>query len=169
MSTFLTNNYDYANFLICRTISFLLEFFDSSHCDVPDSADKGVEFSVGNWNNDGFWLPLAYYHTALSRREEIRVGEFMEVNAQSFVHIRGYDVPANQVERSINVTLELCDPNIFRREDVQFRWLGTSRHPVSNTPPVDVWALDHVSIRIEAPKGSRTLVPDNFDSLETLK
>ena len=90
----------------------------------------------------------------------------MEVNDQSFVQIRGYDVPANQVERSINVTLELCDPNIFRREHVQFRWLGTSRHPVSNIPPVDVWALDHVSIRIEAPEGSRTLVPDNFNSLK---
>lgn len=144
-----------------------MKFFSTFKCDTPDSADKGVELAVGNWGNDGYWIPLIYFHQSYSRREEIRIGEF--TNTPSTLRIRGYDVRTKLVQSVENVTLELCDPAYFRYGDIQFRWLETSRHPNTNVPPVDVWMLDDVTIELNAVNTNRTLLQDNLDSSTQLK
>ena len=149
-------------FLCHSVISFLLEFFGTP-CDQPNSADKGIELAVGNWENDGYWIPLAYYHHDYSRREQIRIGDF---TSRDLLTIRGYDVPAKQVEGSKFETLELCRPanNLSSLDGMQLRWLQTSRHPEDNTPPVDVWALDNVSVEVWSGGGRYQLMRDDFDS-----
>lgn len=155
---------------LCRIVRFLLEFPTIGRCDAPESMDKGIEFSI--LGNDGYWVPLAYYHLKFDRRPEIRVGNFSLLSPGT-VGIRGYDVPAHSINSSIDspflASLEICDPTYLEGSHAQFRWLETSRHPMSNTVPVDVWGLDNVTIVQVSGDSELWLVDDDFDSQEMLK
>ncbi len=161
----LQNQYHYATISM---VQFQLNFSIGS-CDTPESAEKGVEFSI--LGGDGSWVPLAYYHYDYTRRPEIRIGNFSEQSSNSnqrSVRIRGYDVPAYQLNNSLSATLDICDPTYLQQSHAQFRWLETSRHPMTNMP-VDVWGLDDVLI-VAMNNGSRqVLIEDEFDSQSVLE
>lgn len=140
------------------------------YCDTADSAEKGVELSLGDWDSDGYWVPLVYYHRSFSRRPAIRIGEFSPSQQDPpgvSVRIRGYDVPAEIVRSSIIETLEICDSDYLRDGRIQFRWLETS-YRLAKSPPVaqDVWTLDNVNITWMSGEYHQTLLWDDFKSQE---
>ena len=157
---------------LCRSVTFRLEFLTTGRtCDLPGSVDKGVEFSI--LGEDGIWVPLAYYHWGYDRRPEIRVGNFsLQQQSSKYnysIGIRGYDVPAHNIDSSYLASLEICDPTYLGQSHAQFRWLETARHPKNNTSPVDVWGLDNVTIVHVRGNTEKYLVQDDFDSQEVLK
>ncbi len=122
--------------LFFRTIFITTAWCNSSwtwSCDILESAEKGVEFSILVRNES--WVPLAYYHYDYTRRPEIGIGNFSEQPSKNYSHsvrIRGYNIPAYQVDNSISATLDICDPAYLQQGHIQFRWLETSRHPIVN-------------------------------------
>lgn len=146
-------------------ISFQLLVPNTDECDIPDGRDKGVEVSIGNWNREGFWIPLAFYYASIRKNNQdiIHIGDFSDNN--ELVKIRGYIVGAKLIASSTSETLEICDPS-FVSHGVQLRWLMTSIHPKSNDPPADVWALDNVDMVYVEGNTSQVLIHDTFESQE---
>ena len=151
-------------------MSFQLTFLDTNECDRPDSADKGVELALGNWNSDGYWIPLVYYHQSYDRRANIEIGRFsLQPQGQVSLGLRGYSVSARLNQIVQQKYLEICDPEYLNHSHIQFRWLQTSTHPKANAPPVDVWMLDNVTVIYVSGSSHQTLINDNFDSSGVLK
>lgn len=144
-------------------ISFHLQFPQTSTCDVPDSADKGVELALRR-ENDGFWIPLAYYfHCPIdNRRMEILIGNFI---SNVSLRIRGYDVPAIR-NSTFEEQIDICDPAYTSQSVVQLRWLQTSQHNSVNSPPFDVWRLDNVSVSYSDGSTEQTVLKDTFETKE---
>ena len=128
--------------------------------------DKGVELALGNWDNDGYWIPLVYFiegSVSLSMvQPRISMGNFNSNG--TFLGLRGFDVPVWRVTGAINLSLEICDDAYLNHDSIKFRWLETSKHPTSKRPPVDVWLLDDVEINFESNGFSSILLRDNFDN-----
>lgn len=153
---------------VFRVVNFLLAFLSggSAECDPPSGADKGVELAVGNWEGDGYWIPIAYYYATTSRRRRVRIGSFNDDFMS--VCIRGYEVTATNITGPISTSVEICDPALLEQSWVQFRWLQTARHSNEKVPPVDVWVLDDVSVEYVSGNVIIPLLQDKFDS-PTLK
>lgn len=144
-------------------------FLDRGVCDYPNSADKGVEVAVRTSEGDGRWIPVAYYHRSFTRRFRIFIGDFELKDPPTVsVNLRGHKVTATEIDESRAVSFELCDPALFEHGPVQIRWLQTSRHPKTSSPPVDVWTLDNVTIDYVSGDSVSTLLHDTFNS-STLK
>lgn len=150
--------------ILTRVVNFQLAFLGSgsAECDPPGSADKGVELAVRHWEGDENWVPIAYYYTTRSRRNQVNIGNF-DVNFTS-VRIRGYEVSATNITGPISASLEICDPALLEHSQIQFRWLQTARHSNKDVPPVDVWVLDEVSIEYVSGNDVIPLLQDKFDS-----
>ena len=124
---------------------------------------------MGNWEKDGYWIPLRYYYsdgTGTIRRNKIYIGNFdlTRLNQQPLsLSLRGFDVPVKRINET-NVSLEICNQEYLKHGYIQFRWLQTSTSRVNKDPPVDVWALDNVTIRLVSNESSEILLMDNFDN-----
>ena len=149
---------------IHRVITFQLEFLNTNGCDKPESRDEGVELAVGNWEQDGHWIPLGYYYSGNKNRSKIKIGDFSSNSDEEFLSLRGFDVPVKSINETKNVSLEICNQEYLKHGYIQFRWLQTSTNRVTNEPPVDVWALDNVTIRLVSNESSEILLMDNFDN-----
>lgn len=145
-------------------VDFLLAFLSTGNCDPPSSADKGVELAVRKGTVDGYWVPVAFYYLNKSRRSQIRIGNFVFSDPFDSVGIRGYRVAATKLERSLSVSLNICDPTLLDQREIQFRWLETSRHSANRVPPVDVWILDNISIKYVHGNATVPLLQETFDS-----
>ena len=121
---------------------------------------------MGNWEKDGYWIPLRYYYSSTTHRKKIKIGDFTLTSSNHkpiSLSLQGFDVPAKWINETQNVTLEICNQEL-KHGYIQFRWLQTSQNRVTKDPPVDVWALDNVTIRLVSSESSEILLMDNFDN-----
>ena len=99
--------------------------------------------SVGNWDNNGQWIPLMYFTNSLNRSaHDIKVGE---INGTK-VKIRGYTVPflVQNTTNPLRVNLTVCGESVVRR-GLQIRWLQTTSLYVATSYEVkDAWTLNAV-------------------------
>ena len=140
-------------------------------CDLPNVFDEGVEVAVGNWNYDGRWIPLAFYAPNFNRSNfSINMGDDVLNDTLNIVTIRGYEVPVN-TSGTFSVSLNVCDRDLFTRDDVQFRWLQTAYF--NNDDNVkDVWTLDNVKITLHLSvndTNGTVLFKDDFNNQDTVK
>ena len=140
------NSTYYNHFFPFTVTTFQLEFLSRNECNKPESRDEGVELAVGNWEKDGYWIPLRYYYPNTIHQKKIKIGEFSCCSDEESLSLRGFDVPAKRVNETKNVSLEICNQEYLKHGYIQFRWLQTSTNNASKDPPVDVWALDNVTI-----------------------
>ena len=133
-------------------------------CDEPEGIDEGVELAVGNWEKDGYWIPLRYYYSGKDIQPKIKIGNFSSTSDEESLSLRGFDVPVKRINKTMNISLEICNQAYLKHGYIQFRWLQTSKHSQMNDPPVDAWALDHVTIRLVNNESSEILLMDNFDN-----
>ena len=126
----------------CRHLSFVLNL-QPEHCDFLKFFDEGVEVSVGNWDNNGQWIPLMYFTNSLNRStHDIKVGE----SDGAKVKIRGYTVPflVQNTTDPLRVNLTVCGESVVRR-GLQIRWLQTTSLYVATSYEVkDTWTLNAV-------------------------
>ncbi len=116
-------------------------------CDkIDNDNDEGIEVSLGNWDRDGTWIPLAYYFTKPTNDRTIR--------------IRDYDVPYDTFTGVESFKISVCGDD-YLRDGLQIRWLqqvflytGIKR---------DVVTLDNVSINLIVNETSISLLEDGFD------
>ena len=118
---------------------------------------------MGNWEKDGYWIPLRYYYSNTNPRKKIKIGDF-SCCINTSLSLRGFDVPVKRINETQNVSLEICNQEYLKYGYIQFRWLQTSTNRVNIDPPVDVWALDNVTIRLVSSESSEILLMDNFDN-----
>ncbi len=116
-------------------------------CDKIDRHNEGIEVSLGNWDRDGDWIPLAYHDHQLY------------TNNPSF-RIRDYDVPYYNCSEVESFKISVCGDD-YLRDGLQIRWLqyvylktGVKRDTVT---------LDNVSISLIVNETSISLLEDGFD------
>ena len=121
---------------------------------------------MGNWEKDGYWIPLGYYYYDNKRQDKIKIGKFSSNSDEEFLSLRGFDVPAKNFygNKNVSVSVEICNQKYLKHGHIQFRWLQTSTNIVTKDPPVDVWALDNVTIRLLSNESWKILLMDNFDN-----
>ena len=124
---------------------------------------------MGNWEKDGYWIPLRYYYYDTQRQNKIKIGKFSSNSDEEFLSLRGFDVPAKKIKdfngnKNVSVSVEICNQKYLKHGHIQFRWLQTSTNKVTKDPPVDVWALDNVTIRLLSNESWKILLMDNFDN-----
>ena len=142
------------------------------NCEGIDNLDEGVEVAMGNWENDGQWIPLAFYAPNSTRSKKgISVGktDLNETNCSNgTVNIRGYQVPLFLMGQQgpFPVSLSVCDKEFVSRDGLQFRWLQTAYfHQDSSLGQKDVWTLDDVSVTLHVNNTySQTVLTDNFNT-----
>lgn len=127
------------------------------NCESDKFFDEGVEVSVGNWENDGQWIPLKFFASSLMRPpahrklnididpQNIDISPF----AQKSINIRGYTVPIVMQNNTnpLYVNFSVCGNDIVR-SGVQFRWLQTASVFVTSVygnDIRDVWTMNSVS------------------------
>ena len=115
--------------------------------------------SVGNWDEDGDWIPLHYYTNSYNN-DSVRIN-FGEQNFTSkTVKIRGYTVPyvVQNDDMHLSARLTVCGEEMLR-DGVQIRWLQTTRifDIAPYNSPVDSLALDNISISVVYCKEHRSL------------
>ncbi|XP_064400246.1 adhesion G-protein coupled receptor G6-like [Halichondria panicea] len=137
-------------------LSFELNLLPGN-CESDKFFDEGVEVSVGNWENDGQWIPLKFFASSLMRPpahrklnididpQNIDISPF----AQKSINIRGYTVPIVMQNNTnpLYVNFSVCGNNIVR-SGVQFRWLQTASVFVTSVygnDIRDVWTMNSVS------------------------
>ena len=96
----------------------------------------------------------------MAKRPRIDIGNI----TNDTLHLRGFDIPAIIVNGTKSVSLEICDSAYLRHEYIQFRWLETSRHSKDKSPPIDVWLLDDVTIKLVDNSVSKILLKDSFEN-----
>ena len=137
-------------------------------CHSAKRFDEGVVVAMGNWNNDGQWIPLRYYAPdPRISTQDISIGE---LNSGNVNFIRGYSVPytIQSVSNSIETSLWICDQDLVRRDNVQFRWLQTTLF--YGMKPKDTWTLDDVSIILHFNDShSQILLEDDFNYQNMIK
>ncbi len=107
--------------------------------------------SLGNWDNDGDWVPLAY-HTPILRNDN--------GNCQK---IRGYDVPYYTESGLFSVSV--CGER-FLRDGFQIRWLQQVVFTNNSGMHVlrDLITLDNVSVTVYANQtAAKTILNEGFD------
>ena len=115
-------------------------------CDKIDVINEGIEVSLGNWDRDGDWIPLAY-HTRLSTNDPP-------------LQVRDYDVPYYNCSGVHSFKISVCGDD-YLRDGLQIRWLQQV-NLVPNTLR-DVVTLDNVSISLIVNETSISLLKDGFD------
>lgn len=136
-----------------------------------DNLDEGVEVAMGNWNNTGQWIPLAFYAPSPKRStKDINVGK-VNLNETSCsngtINIRGYQVPLFLMGQQgpFHVSLNVCDKEFGNRDGLQFRWLQTTYFRQRKRQR-DVWTLDDVSVTVHVNNTyNQTILTDDFSSL----
>ncbi len=107
--------------------------------------------SLGNWDNNGDWVPLAY-HTPILKNDES--------NCQK---IRGYDVPY-YIEPGL-FSVSVCGER-FLRDGFQIRWLQQVNFFNNRGKYVlrDLITLDNVSVTVYASQtAAKTILNEGFD------
>ncbi|XP_064406870.1 adhesion G protein-coupled receptor L3-like isoform X2 [Halichondria panicea] len=127
-------------------LSYVLDLTPDD-CDKIDRHNEGIEVSLGNWDRDGDWIPLAYHDHQLY------------TNNPSF-RIRDYDVPYYNCSEVESFKISVCGDD-YLRDGLQIRWLqyvylktGVKRDTVT---------LDNVSISLIVNETSISLLEDGFD------
>ncbi|XP_064406818.1 adhesion G-protein coupled receptor G2-like isoform X2 [Halichondria panicea] len=126
-------------------LSYVLDLAPDG-CDKIDVINEGIEVSLGNWDRDGDWIPLAY-HTRLSTNDPP-------------LQVRDYDVPYYNCSGVHSFKISVCGDD-YLRDGLQIRWLQQV-NLVPNTLR-DVVTLDNVSISLIVNETSISLLKDGFD------
>lgn len=103
--------------------------------------------SIGNWDNDGKWIPLLYAANLLDRSpENLGIDISVTVMNESTVKLRGYDVPYF-IQNDGHFYFSVCN-NALLRTGLQIRWLQTTSLYVQTNGyvPRDIVALKDVSV-----------------------
>ena len=133
--------------------------------------------AIGNWNNDGQWIPLRYYAPVSDSQRssvahDIHVGDLDSGNIN---FISGYSVPytVQDIINSVENSLWICNQDLVRRDNVQFRWLQTTTFGYPASTPItekDTWTFDDVSIIFHFNEThNQTLLEDDFDYQNIIK
>ena len=159
-------------------LKFILNLIPGS-CHTARRFDEGVVVAMGNWNNDGQWIPLMYYAPVVdddSKRstvsQDIRLGD---LDSGYINFIRGYSVPytVQDVSNLVEKSLWICDQDLVRRDNVHFRWLQTTTFSYPANNPInekDTWTLDDVSIILHFNEThNHVLLEDDFDYQNMIK
>ncbi|XP_064406830.1 adhesion G protein-coupled receptor L3-like isoform X2 [Halichondria panicea] len=127
-------------------LSYVLDLAPDG-CDEIERNNEGIEVSLGNWDRDGDWIPLAYHDHKLY------------TNNPTF-RIRDYDVPYNNCTGVQSFKISVCGDD-YLRDGLQIRWL----QQVFLYPNImrDVVTLDNVSISLIVNETSTSLLEDGFD------
>ncbi len=129
-----------------RELSYVLDLTPDG-CDKIDAKkSEGIEVSLGNWNGDGNWIPLAYHDRFSTNDHTIR--------------IRDYDVPYYYHSGVQSFKISVCGDD-YLRDGLQIRWL---QQVILNTDKKrDVVTLNNVSISLIVNETSISLLEDEFD------
>ncbi len=122
----------------------MLDFAPYS-CDKIKKVEEGIEVSLGNWNRDGNWIPLAYHNRVSTNNPTFR--------------IRDYDVPYYNDGEVQSFKMSVCGDD-YLRDGLQIRWL---QYVILKNKDVDVVTLDNVSIILIVNETSISLLEDGFD------
>ena len=128
-----------------------------------------MEFSYRRASEEP-WIPLKFYTTTTNLTEPLIELHEEESLGDSFVMLRGYQVPyVIQSDNNSKYNLTICNNNIFNGE-FQFRWLHTS-YQRDNSAVRDVVILDNVTVTARNCNStySSDLLVDSFDNLDLNK
>ncbi len=130
-----------------RELSYVLTL--NSGCDMIERSNEGIEVSLGNWNRDGNWIPLAYHdHKLYTNNPTVR--------------IRDYDVHYYNDSGSQTFKISVCGDD-YLRDGLQIRWLQYV-FLLADEMKGDVVTLDNVSISlIVSNETIISLLEDRFD------
>ncbi len=107
--------------------------------------------SLGNWDNDGEWVPLMYHRT---NKNKICDSE----------EIRGYAVPCYTESGLYSVSV--CGDR-FLRDGFQVRWLQQTNFFTNNgtygNVLRDIVTLDNVSVTVYANQTTTIILNEGFD------
>ena len=116
-------------------------------CDEIEDNNEGIEVSLGNWDRDGDWIPLAYHDHQLY------------TNNPTF-RIRDYDVPYYNSTEVQSFKISVCGDD-YLRDGLQIRWLQQVNFYTNFKR--DKVTLDNVSISLVVNEISISLLEDGFD------
>ena len=135
-------------------------------CNGINTFDEGVELAA-RWSEDEQWVPLRFYTSSEVRNRIIDIGRYDQNS--SVLSLRGYNVSVVLHNTTVmNVTEYICDERFFR-EEVQFRWLQTTRRD-DNPEPGDTWYIDDVKIAVHGNQSpSRLEFSDGFSDGTSIK
>ncbi|XP_064406825.1 uncharacterized protein LOC135351685 isoform X2 [Halichondria panicea] len=127
-------------------LSYVLDLTPDG-CDPIDNNNEGIEVSLGNWDRDGTWIPLAYHNILFT-------------NNPSKIRIRDYDVPYYNCSGVQSFRISVCGDD-YLRDGLQIRWLQYVN--LKTDKKRDVVTLDNVSISLIVNETSISLLEDGFD------
>ncbi len=134
--------------LLHRELSYVLDLTPDGCDKIDANKSEGIEVSLGNWNRDGNWIPLAYHDRFSTDDHTIR--------------IRDYDVPYYNDSGVQSFKMSVCgDDYIYLKDGLQIRWL--QQVILKTNMKRDVVTLNNVSISLIVNETSISLLEDGFD------
>ncbi len=136
--------------LLHRELSYVLDLTPDRCNKIDERKSEGIEVSLGNWNRDGNWIPLAYHDRFSTNDHTIR--------------IRDYDVPYYNDSGVQTFKISVCGDD-YLRDGLQIRWLQqvTLTNKTNKKRERDVVTLNNVSISLIVNETSISLLEDGFD------
>ena len=149
-------------------MSFSLSFAitSSGECNQIDHFDEGVELSVRLLSAPMEWIPIVYIYP-----NNFTVSSYpIEIGLLNNLCLRGYNLDMDQLillevgaERNFSFTLCATDLYGINSDDIQFRWLQTSRFLTSNETK-DVWSLDNIKINFVEIGSNNLILEESFEN-----